>query len=501
MKDRELSPGQGWLLCLLAIGMHILPLVLADLPFIDDVWRSQLAGQLQDPNDSWTGQGRLLAQVFHGALGFGTATVNLYPLPLLIAAVVSARALAGLAFHYFEKPTVTALLVVIPLWYNPFFLQNLSYQYDGPVMALALAASVMAITLRGRGWRPMLGAVGLVAAAACLYQVSVNVFASLCCIEIIRQIIADAPARRVMQALGTRLVQLLGGCVLYRFTGFLLIDVPRTAMLPLDTHWPGMLLSRLQIAAEHVGLLITPGVLCFVVPLLFLAGAGLAIAVWRLLRSHHPWPLSLALAVLLLALVVAVVLLIPGMSLLFDFYNQGARLLMGFGPAMVLVLWLAHRTLVGLSLRLGWLVAIPLLSMLSFSYAYGRVLVAQKALEQAVSSNIAQAIQVTPGLQDARRFYIHAYDTGQVWLPAASGSFEAMPALRYVLTIGYRVLPEMMPRLGMPAFGLHPALSEAQVLAHSPLPVVEQTFFSIYRVGDTGYVFMKPISAPETFHK
>lgn len=499
--DHRLSRRDVWLLCLMAIGLHVLPLVLADLAYIDDVWRSQLAGQLQDPGDSWTGQGRVLADVLHGGLGFGNATPNLYPLPLLLAMVVAAKALSDLAFHYFEAPTGTALLVVLPLWYNPFFLQNLSYQYDGAVMALALAASVMAITQGTRHrWGAGLAMV-LIAAAASLYQVSVNVFAGLCCIEVIRQVAAHAPLKQVVRQLAQRTVQLLGGVLLYLLTGYRLIDVPRTALLPLDHAWPGTLARRLQMAFEHVGLLATAGTAWLFLMLGGLAGTTLVLCSCQVLRSARPVMSRVALLTLIWFSVVALMLLVPGMSLLFDHYNQGARLLMGVGPAMVLVMLLAHERLAGLHARLAWVTAMPLVFMLSFSYAYGRLLVAQKEVERVMTFSIAQAIQSNPALYGAKRFYILGHDSRQVWLPAGSGSFQAMPALRYVFAIGYQVLPEMMPRVGMTTFGSHPPLQRAQVLVSSPQPQVDGKFFAIHRVEDVGYVLMKPILDAEAFHK
>jgi hypothetical protein len=501
MLDHRLSRRDAWLLCFVAIGLHILPLVLADLAYIDDVWRSQLAGRLQDPGDSWTGQGRVLADMLYGGLGFDKATPNIYPLPLLLAMVVAAKALSDLAFHYFEAPTGTALLVVLPLWFNPFFLQNLSYQYDGAAMALALAASVMAITQGARHrWGTGLAMV-LVAAAASLYQVSVNVFAGLCCIEVIRQVAAHAPLRQVVRQLARRLVQLLGGGLLYLLTGYRLIDVPRTALLPLDHAWPETLARRLLLAFEHVGLLVTTGTAWLFLILAGLAGATLVLRSWQVLRSARPVIARVALLALLWCSLVVLMLLVPGISLLFDYYNQGARLLMGVGPAMVLVLLLAHERLAGLHGRLAWFTVIPLVFMLSFSYAYGRLLVAQKEMERVMTSSIAQAIQANPAVYDAKRFYILGHDSRQVWLPAGSGSFQAMPALRYVFAIAYQVLPEMMPRVGMTSFGSHPPLQRAQVLASTPQPQVDWKFFAIHRVDDVGYVLMKPITDAEAFHK
>lgn len=53
----------------------------------------------------------------------------------------------------------------------------------------------------------------------------------------------------------------------------------------------------------------------------------------------------------------------------------------------------------------------------------------------------------------------------------------------------------------MTTFGSHPPLQKAQVLASSPQPQVDGKFFAIHRVGDVGYVLMKPIIDAEAFHK
>lgn len=42
--DRHLSYRQVQLLCLLALGLHLIPLLLADYPYMDDSWRGHLAG-------------------------------------------------------------------------------------------------------------------------------------------------------------------------------------------------------------------------------------------------------------------------------------------------------------------------------------------------------------------------------------------------------------------------------------------------------------------------
>ncbi|MCX7080302.1 MAG: glucosyltransferase domain-containing protein, partial [Pseudomonas sp.] len=142
--DKKLLSREVLLFFLTATFIYIFPLMLADYYYIDDNWRSLAAGT------AWAGQGRLFTELFYNALTFSSGAPNIFPLPLLIATFVMAHALTSLTMHYYKAPTVSCCFVLLPLWYNPFFLQNLSYQYDGPAMALSLVAVIYAITFRAK---------------------------------------------------------------------------------------------------------------------------------------------------------------------------------------------------------------------------------------------------------------------------------------------------------------------------------------------------------------
>lgn len=491
--DRHLSQREVQVLCLLAVGVHLIPLLLADYFYIDDSWRSQLAG------NAWAQEGRLLTEWLYAGLSFSTTAPNLFPLPLLLAGTAAALALARLAGHYFVAPTASAVLVVLPLWYNPFFLQNLSYQYDGPAMALAMAAGVLAITLPPTCRRNVFYGALLVAAAASLYQVSLNLIAGLCCVEVVRCVMQGADFRHtVLHALG-RLAQLLGGCLLYLLSAFLLMSAQRQSLLAVDDQWLAAIGQRLGLIAERIGLLATPGTLWFSLALLALAGLAL-IGVTRHVSRSGERPLArLSLLLMLWLPVLLILLLVAGMTLLFDDFNDGARTLMGLATPMVLVLLLAHRQLGHWHPRLPALLVIPLLFMLSFSYAYGRVLVVQKELQQAVAISLAHDITSRPALASAPRLYLLDIGSSEHWLPASVGSLKAMPALRYVLNINFLLLPEMMPRVGLSNFASHVPLDRQQVVARSPTPVVDNKFYAIHLVDGSAYVLMNTPRDPEAY--
>ncbi|KPW10430.1 putative GtrC [Pseudomonas syringae pv. aceris] len=123
--NKALSWEHSFLLLLGASLLYIVPLLMADQTYADDYWRSQLA------QGRWTEQGRPGVSLLYMALGFSSGAINLFPLPLLLTTGLLAVSLTRLAHHYFNCPTALNCLIVLPVLYNPFFLQNLSYQYDG----------------------------------------------------------------------------------------------------------------------------------------------------------------------------------------------------------------------------------------------------------------------------------------------------------------------------------------------------------------------------------
>ncbi|MNI89052.1 hypothetical protein D3C73_1464050 [compost metagenome] len=116
-----------------------------------------------------------------------------------------------------------------------------------------------------------------------------------------------------------------------------------------------------------------------------------------------------------------------------------------------------------------------------------------------VTSSLANAIETRPQLYETKRFYVFDIDSSRSWLPAASASYEQMPALRYVMNIDFLLLPEMMPRLGLNNFTANPPLNREQVLAHSPAAVVATKFFTIHHVDGDGYVLMKTPAESEAY--
>lgn len=163
----------GFLAALLLL--YVLPLILANVYYRDDTER------ILNPAAPWYTLGRpgadLLMRLF---------TFNLYqladsaPLTLILGVLCFAWALVYSARRAEHTLSIIALSPYILLFFNPFFLQNLSYKYDSFPMVVALALSMLAFFYpRDRGPLSYLVPIALLFCALTLYQPCTNLFIGL----------------------------------------------------------------------------------------------------------------------------------------------------------------------------------------------------------------------------------------------------------------------------------------------------------------------------------
>ncbi|SDZ22064.1 glucosyltransferase domain-containing protein [Pseudomonas sp. NFIX28] len=482
----ELGRRQVWLFFLVATSLYVLPLILADFPYIDDNWRSLSAGT------AWTEQGRLFAELFYKALTFSNAAPNIFPLPLLIATLAMAAALSRLAFHYYSQPTLAGCLVLLPLWYNPFFLQNLSYQYDGPAMALSLVAVIYAIVYRSpyRALQWLVPA-ALVALAIGLYQISLNVFLGLCCLEVIRGANDRTAWPRWWEMIGWKIAQAALGWMIYCVTAYPFMEQTRTLLL----NGSAQPLLQLQVnigrVLEKVALLFHGGFAWVFAALALCALAGCGCLVANLLKRPDSGLRKLVMGLACLLALLLVIVLVSGIALFFRDFNEGARTLMGFAMLLVLLFYLSHLALAALHERLPLLLMVPLLAMLALSFAHGRVLVAQKTLVASALLSLERDITSHAQLREAKRIYMSVTYSDH-WLLAAAGSFKQMPVLHYLLNIDFFMLAENLPKVGITNVVAERERRNATRVGYQGYPpLVDSRYYRIYLLGDYGFIVMK----------
>jgi hypothetical protein len=482
---RKLSPQALYGFFLLALLVYSYPLILADQFYNDDNWRSLFAGT------GWGDEGRIFIEWFYNALSFSPAAPNLFPLPLLLAIVMMALALRSLVVHYFQSPTICECLVVLPLWFSPFFLQNLSYQYDGAIMALGLVAIIYAVVFRARFevlqvWVPGM----LIALALGFYQILINVFIGLCAVELIKDVNNGHSLRHVRLWACRRVAQLAAGSILYFFTAYRWMSDLRQTHLAFNAGWLAEIERRLVQVSSLVGLLSHEGTRWLCWTLSGLALLGYLMLVRRIFGRSEPAGHKWILLVISVAVFPVLAVLISGVALFMDYFNFGARTLMGFSVVLVLMFYLAHQLLTTRDRRAGLFLAVPLLAMLSFSYAYGRVESLQKQLESNVLYSLGYDITSREPLRKMDAIYMIA-PKPVGWLPAANGSTALMPALSYVLSRDNSVLPEMLPRVGVT--NVFPVSDEqlARQRISGLAPLVSNRFYDIYAFGEKAYVLIK----------
>ncbi|QKS84890.1 glucosyltransferase domain-containing protein [Pseudomonas bijieensis] len=485
LSTKVLSKRDVLLFFLAANFLYIFPLVQADYFYHDDGWRALVAGE------GWREEGRVVTGFFYNALSFGTKAPDLFPLPLFIATASIAFAMRALAFFYFERPAYVHCLVVLPIWYNPFFLQNLSYRYDGPAMALGLVAIIHAVIWRRDStWQSVWVPALLVALALSIYQVLIGFYIALCCVEVIRRLWEEEPSNQIFVFIARKLLAVLIGVLIYYATSHQLMTASRQSLLPWE---PSSLLEvrdRWLVLVQMLNGWMTEGIRPLVWGGTLLALAGYAWGGVRLFNRAEPrgWKISSAVSYVLTVPVLFIC--IPGITVLFADFIYGTRTLVAFSAVLVLVFFLGLKVLTRIYSHLGVILLIPLLAILSFSFGHGRTLSLQKEQEAALLASLVYDITHSP-LRDMQRIYMIPEFRAD-WLPAASGMFAAMPAQRDVLGVGYVLLPEALPRAGITNVYLAKDQEVIDSLRRGDYsPIISTRFYDLFVIHDIGYILIK----------
>lgn len=180
----------------------------------------------------------------------------------------------------------------------------------------------------------------------------------------------------------------LGGLI-YSVTAYPYMDQTRVLFL----NWAAAPWLQLEI---NIGRVLEKSCCCFTVDsrvfavLLLCAIAG-SVQLARNVVARQDTALRKVLMGLACVLTVpTVIFLVSGAVLFFRDFNEGARTLMGFAVLLVLLFYLSHLALAHIHERLTLLLVVPLLAMLSLSYAYGRVL--------SVQNTFASSALFSPGM-------------------------------------------------------------------------------------------------------
>lgn len=199
---------------------YIIPIILADRLYIDDILRSQLGYK------RWGINGRPFADFIVSTLNLTTGNItDLSPLPLFVAcASFSACALIYFRTNLSYLGPIKSSLVFFFMFANPFMLENISYKFDVLPMVLSLSILLIPYGFRFKySLSTLLGAVCVLASLS-LYQASITLFCSLALIEVFLNYRNRTPDIYIIKTSINRLLQFFIGYLAYHFVANLYIE-------------------------------------------------------------------------------------------------------------------------------------------------------------------------------------------------------------------------------------------------------------------------------------
>ena len=191
----------------------ILPIILANFYYIDDLGRS-LHGRT-----GWEGNGRPLASLLAIIFSDGKPLMDISPWIQIASAILFDYALILFVKKYVPKASAFKLFCVASFGYlNLFLLENFSYKYDSLGMILSLSIFLVLYSLPEalRLKKSILLSAGCVVAALSLYQASIGAYLSLAVVECIFLLYGLNSWTIVFRRLMVRLAGILGGYVIYK---------------------------------------------------------------------------------------------------------------------------------------------------------------------------------------------------------------------------------------------------------------------------------------------
>ncbi|MDR2800116.1 MAG: glucosyltransferase domain-containing protein [Desulfovibrio sp.] len=190
----EIKSAQAFFALFFFYCLGMLSILRADRLYLDDMGRALYA------YTDWAPAGRPMAELLSCIFFLGAGTVDASPITQILAAAELALAALLLcrALGFGFSPFVLA--ACIPIGLSPYGLENLSYKFDAPFMALSQLLCVLPfLRLRrggragGKGFFPV--SVLCLFSSASIYQAGLNVYPAVALFICLRALIAGAGGR------------------------------------------------------------------------------------------------------------------------------------------------------------------------------------------------------------------------------------------------------------------------------------------------------------------
>ncbi len=380
---------------LVMMVLYILPIILADRYYNDDLSRSLFGAS------GWMKDARPLTELVMLGINFGRPLADISPLPLLLGMAALAYSIV-LYLRENLKEEASAVLLASAAFLvaaNPFLLPDLSYKFDSLTVALSMALAFLAYALPLTGFIPVLISNMLIMLMIfCLFQPSSGMFTALFFIEIFLMLRKGAAPD--LKKLSARAAGAAAAAVLY-----VLLIAPavvdrqgwRAEASNVGVSGAGRVISEV---GQIIGRYLTGLPKSALIPMaLFALIAWVSLAAGELKREDTGMQKGLrAVYVILLPFLtvaggIAPLLFLNSARISDHMLNAVSVTLFFFGLSAALSGGLWRKVLIILMLPV-------MLFGFSYSYAYGNALEAQERYETAVTSGIAHEIEEADPLRN-----------------------------------------------------------------------------------------------------
>lgn len=410
---------------ILATALFVLPIMLSGVLYQDDILRSA------NGEAYWGALGRPISDVVVMALGFGSGfVVDVFPLSLIVATILLCASSVMLYCRFTINRGISSGLAFSLFSLSPFFLQNLSYHFDSFPMMLGVFLATLPYSKMAASFkisiRLVFGAISLVLALS-LYQATINVFLSLCAIEIAYVLYSSKNGIKAFRIAVERAASAVVGILIYMkgVTPFFLSknvhsdlivkadDPIKSLSYNFDRFWN--IASSLLNSSFYMAWFLA----------LAIALVGLVMLTFKVARSDFSLS-SKIIGIMVFALgIIVTVFSITGPFIFVDKTVVAPRVMMGLPGLMLLIGYLASMQSAKSITTVACI--IPVIFSLSYSSAYGNASKFQRSLEDKVFYDIASSL--SNKLED-RKVYI----LGQISTSVASDmQFKRFPSLKWMV--------------------------------------------------------------------
>ena len=356
-------------------GCFILPLIIANYEYRDDVVRA-VTGY-----PGWSMMGRPLADyLFKFVLAPGGAV---YPSVLLLLLSLVCISVSCVFIKKSLKITggILSYLSVLIIFFNPFLLQNYSYQYDSLPMSLGMCFATIAASLNDKKWF-LLAKCVLLSSAAAFYQPCINMFIGIFAFKIFLMLKDNKLLCMICYSIFKNVIVFSVSCIIYYFVWYVWFAEGHR-----DSINGGLITNLLENNVYAFDHYIKPFLDKRMLVFILIPACFSIFSISNLIRNNH-FSYKKNGIILFLCFVALVFSLLGPFAFLSE-RPAGVRVILTIGIIVCFILHLIDN----LNMKMGvkFLIITPMLFLFfSKSFYYGAFLIKQKEYENAVLQHIVQ---------------------------------------------------------------------------------------------------------------